>query len=326
MTWHGLGHDFDHLEDVALGLLSVGRAADAIELLTAYRDDALSPNRRAELAIDALEARASTAAAPTAGAPDEGWRITQLLDYLAQHHPLTRDNLDEPLLRKLTQLEIDHVNVRDLDEPAPFIHNRMSIAPHTFVDVVRVARPEVYDHLPDLDSDRGTPPARQPQWRMPKRNASRILHGWQRPPGIDDAGALDHHRMRAWIAEAQRLLDEQRLRDIGDRHIGRVLSAVPADPTDGIAPPVVVRDLLEEGQRQQFEDGLGSGLLFGVTGSRGGFVSELVAESRRSQQRTERDAATIAAHWPKTARLLRQVARGHAQEARSWEDDPYPLD
>ncbi len=330
MTWYGLGHDFDHVEDVALGLLSVGRAADTVELLTAYRDDtALSPDRRAELAIDALEALAalaSTAAAPTAGAIDGGWRITQLLDYLAQHHPLTRDNLDEPLLGRLTQLEIDHASVRDLDQPAPFIHNRMSLDPHTFVDVVRLARPEVYDHRPDLGTDRGTSPVRPPQWRMSRSSASRILHSWQRPPGIDDAGALDRHRMQAWIAEAQRLLDEQGLRDIGDRHIGRVLAAVPADPTDGIAPPIAVRDLLEEGQRQQFEDGLGSGLLFGPTGSRGGFVSELVADSRRSQQRTERDAATIAAHWPKTARLLRQVARGHAQEARSWEDDPNPLD
>ena len=167
MTWYGLGHDFDHVEDVALGLLSVGRAADTVELLTAYRDDtALSPDRRAELAIDALEALAalaSTAAAPTAGAIDGGWRITQLLDYLAQHHPLTRDNLDEPLLGRLTQLEIDHASVRDLDQPAPFIHNRMSLDPHTFVDVVRFARPEVYDHRPDLGTDRGTPPVRPPQ-------------------------------------------------------------------------------------------------------------------------------------------------------------------
>ena len=329
MTWYGLGHDFDHLEDVALGLLSVGRAADAVGLLSAYRDDVLSPDRRAELAIDALEAlvaEASTAAAPTAGAFDEGWSIEQLLGYLAQHHPLTGDNLDEPLLRRLTQLDIDHVSVRDLDQPAPFIHNRMSLDPHTFVDIVRLARPEGDSYPPDPGSGRDTSPVQQPRWRMSRSTARRILDSWQRPPGIDDTGALDPQRMRAWIAEAQRLLDNHGLRDVGDRHIGRVLSAVPADPTDGIAPPIALRDLLEEGQSQQFEDGLGSGLLFGPSGGRGGFVSELIAESRRSEQRTERDAATIAAHWPKTARLLRQVARGHAEEARSWEDDPDPLD
>lgn len=329
MTWYGLGHDFDHLEDVALGLLSVGRAADAVGLLSAYRDDdALSPNRRAELATDALEALAALAstAVATAGAFDEGWSIEQLLGYLAQHHPLTGDNLEEPLLRRLTQLDIDHVSVRDLDQPAPFIHNRMSLDPHTFVDVVRLARSEGDDHPPDPGSGRDTSPVQQPRWRMSRSTARRILDSWQRPPGIDDTGALDPQRMRAWIAEAQRMLDNHGLRDIGDRHIGRVLSAVPADPTDGIAPPIAVRDLLEKGQSHQFENGLGSGLLFGPSGGRGGLVSELIAESRRSEQRTGRDAATIAAHWPRTARLLRQVARGHAQEARSWEDDPNPLD
>ncbi len=330
MTWYGLGHDFDHLEDVALGLLGVGRATDAVGLLSAYRDDdVLSPDRRAELAMDALEALAAeapTAAVPTAGAFDEGWSIEQLLGYLAQHHPLTGDNLDEPLLRRLTQLDIDHVSVRDLDQPAPFIHNRMSLDPHTFVDIVKRARSEGDDHPPGPGSGRDTSPVQQPRWRMSRSTARRILDSWQRPPGIDDTCALDPQRMRAWIAEAQRLLDNHGLRDIGDRHIGRVLSAVPADPTDGIAPPIALRDLLEEGQSQQFEDGLGSGLLFGPSGGRGGFVSELIAESRRSEQRTERDAATIAAHWPKTARLLRQVARGHAEEARSWEDDPDPLD
>ena len=327
MTWHGLGHDFDHLEDVALGLLSVGRAADAVELLATYTGAAtLNPQRRTELATHALEALASNDAAQIRGTLHDRWHITQLLDSLAQHHPLTRDNLDNPQLQRLAQLEIDYALLRTVGEPAPLIHDRMLLDPHTFVEVVQGARFGSEDHPPGLDSGESTSPEPTSRWRMSRNNARRILRSWQRPPGTDDAGALDQQQMRAWIAEAQRLLDELGLRDIGDRHIGIVLSAAAADPTDGIAPPIAVRDLLEEVQSQHFEDGLGFGLLYGPTHMRGGFVSELVAKSRQAQQQTGSDATTIARRWPKTARLLRQVASGHAQEARSWDEDPDPLD
>ena len=327
MTWHGLGHDFDHLEDVALGLLSVGRTADAVELLATYTDAAtLNRQRRTELATHALEALASNDAAQIRGTLHDRWHITQLLDLLAQHHPLTQDNLDDPHLQRLTQLEIDYAQLRNLDEPAPLIHNRMSLDPHTFVEVVQVAHLGSKDHPSELDSDESTSPEPTPQWRMARSNARRILRKWQRPPGTDDADALDQQQMRAWIAEAQRLLDKLGLRDIGDRHIGRILSAAAADPTDGIAPPIAVRDLLEEGQSQHLEDGLSSGLLYGPTHNRGGFVSELVAKSRQAQQQTASNATTIARRWPRTARLLRQVASDHGQEARSWDEDPDPLD
>ena len=126
MHWYRLDNDSDHLEDITQGLLSVGRVADAVELLASHNEtSALEPRRRAQLAADALEALALTGATQSASAVD-AWHITQLLDSLAQHTPLTEDNLDEPLLQRLTQLEMAYAQLRRPDEPAPFIHDRMS--------------------------------------------------------------------------------------------------------------------------------------------------------------------------------------------------------
>lgn len=148
----------------------------------------------------------------------------------------------------------------------------------------------------------------------------------QRPPGSDRSGAVDYDQIKAWIDEAQRLLDIEDRREAGDGHIGRLLSAAPPDPTDAVAPPIAIRQLLEQGQTPELEDGLGSGLLMGPTAIRSGWAGELVAESQQAHQQAQRDATTIAARWPRTARLLREVADAHRHQARHWQDDASPID
>ena len=326
MHWYGLDKDSDHLEDIAQGLLSVGRAADAVALLANRNEtSSLDPRRRAQLAADALEALALTGATRSASAVD-AWHITQLFDSLAQHTPLTEDNLDDPLLQRLTQLEMVYAELRRPDEPAPFIHDRMSLDPRSFVEVVSLAYPHTNAQTPDLtphDDETPDPPA---QLRIPQGIAYRILTSWQRPPGSDGSAAVDYSRMTAWIDEAQQLLNIEGRREDGDGHIGQVLSAAPPDPTDGIAPPVPIRQLLEEGQTPELRNGLGSGLLRGPTGFRCDWVGALVAESQQARQEAQRNATMIAARWPRTAQLLREVAEAHQHEARSWQDDPDPID
>ena len=326
MNWAGLGHDFEHLEDVALGLLSVDRASDAVELFACYNDDAsLGPDRRLMLAVRALEALAPTEPARTASGI-EAWHITQLLDSLAHRFPLTEGNLDEPIMRRLTQLEMAYLALRGADEPAPFIHDRMSLDPRSFVEVVSIAYRRASHQTQGIDPYAEMSLEQRTQMSAQRMAAYRILRSWQRPPGLDSAGVIDHERLRCWVDVAQRMLDEQDRRDDGDEHIGRVLSAAPPDPSDGVAPPIPVRELLENGQSPRFEGGLGSGLHHGPTGIVGGLVTEMIAESQQAHSQATRDAATVAARWPRTARLLRRVADAHAGEARSWQDDQDPLD
>ena len=326
MHWYRLDNASDHLEDITQGLLSVGRAADAVELLASHNETpTLEPRRRAQLAADALEALALTGATQSASAVD-AWHITQLLDSLQQHIPLTEDNLDEPLLQQLTQLEMAYAQLRRPDEPAPFIHDRMSLDPRSFVKIVCPAYPRADERVQDLASDNDASPGPYAQPSVPRMTAYHVLTSWQRPPGSDSSGAVDYSRMKAWIDEAQQLLDTKDRREDGDGHIGHVLSAASPDPTDGIAPPIPIRQLLEEGQTPELRDGLGSGLVRGPTGFRCDWVGQLVAESQQARQEAQRNATTIAARWPRTAQLLREVAEAHQHEARSWQDDPDPID
>ena len=122
--------------------------------------------------------------------------------------------------------------------------------------------------------------------------------------------------------EAQQLLDQRDQRRVGDEHIGRVLSTAPRDPTDGIAPPIAIRRLLEEGQTPRFERGLAMGLQSGPTGVIGGLVTEQVVKSRQAREQATRDAERVASRWPRTARLLRMVADGHGHDVSFWQTEP----
>ena len=234
MNWHGLGHDFEHVEDVVRGLLRVGRAGGAIALLAIYDSDtSLEPDRRFELVVEVLEALDPSQITE----PIHPRYIKKLLDFLAQHRPLTAHNLNEPLMRRLTQLEIAYAAIRDPDEPTPFIHDRMALDPSTFVQLVCIryrranVQPEDHDPYADMSPDELALRAEQ------AKAAYRILSGWRRPPGLDSAGLVNYEQLRIWMDEAQQLLDEKDRRRIGDEHIGRVLSTAPPDSTDGIAPP-----------------------------------------------------------------------------------------
>ena len=98
-----------------------------------------------------------------------------------------------------------------------------------------------------------------------------------------------------------------------------MLSAIPAETSDGIAPPIAIRQLLEDRQTPEFEDGLAQGLRLGPTGIGGGLLTEVVTKSNQAHEQATREANTIAARWPRTARLLRRVAQDHTQETRIWQ-------
>ena len=319
MNWDGLGHDFEHVEDVVRGLLSVGRAGAAAALLTMYDSDAqVEPDRRFELAVDTLEALDPNDSSQMAELVHPQ-QITEILDFLAQRRPLRAENLNEPLMQRLTQLETTYTTIRDPDEARPFIHDRMALDPSTFVDLVCIVYRRASARSQDRDPYADMSPKQLAQRADQAKAAYRILRSWQRPPGLDSDGLVDYEELCAWMHEAQGLLDQRGRRRIGDEHIGRVLSTAPPDPTDGIAPPIAIRRLLEEGQTRQFETGLAIGLQSGPTGIRGGWVTEQVAKSRQAQEQATSDAVRVASRWPRTARRLRTVADVHGHDAGLWQ-------
>lgn len=317
LNWMDVPRNPEDLEHTVEGLLGVNRSRDAIDLLAYLRHSSgIQPERRAALVADALEALAEDGAEITRDEM-ERWAVKELIDFLAGHYPV-RD-LDPELLQRLAGLVHKFLWVFNLGEGIPFVHTQMALDPSAFVAMVCGA------YRPAGDSAAAPSTASSPRRSAPQEDHAsacyRILHSWQRPPGINDDGLLDRGVLRAWIVEAQQLLDEVDRREIGDVHIGRVLSAAPADLDDHIAPASPIRQLLEEGQTDAFEEGLLSGLISGPTGVRGGWLKDLKVSAESAATRHLAEARILGASSPRTARLLREAAEAREQDARAHQSD-----
>jgi hypothetical protein len=147
-------------------------------------------------------------------------------------------------------------------------------------------------------------------------NAFRLLSAWRRIPGLDPVtGLVDQEVLEGWVREALRLLAEADRLAVGENHIGKMLAAAPPDG-DGVRPPTVVRDLLESLQ----SDGIDEGLQVEIHNSRGATTRDPEAggEMERELAKTFEDAAVaVRSRWPRTAAILRGLARSYEGEART---------
>lgn len=146
------------------------------------------------------------------------------------------------------------------------------------------------------------------------RQAYMVLREWRQPPGLKEEGTIDARGLAEWIAEARaRLSDAGRLK-IGDECLGQVLSGSPPG-ADGIWPAEAIRDLLEDLESESLERGLEIGKFNsrGVT-SRGVFDGG--KQERALATQYEEWARKVMVRWPKTGRLLREMAESYKSWAR----------
>lgn len=149
-------------------------------------------------------------------------------------------------------------------------------------------------------------------------NAYRLLTHWSIPPGVQN-GVLDSAALNDWYnAACSALTDANRLHN-GLRHIGEVLVNVPVGDEEEW-PPVVVRDLLERVENKRLEEGIFLGLVnrrgFTTRGPEDGGRQELVGAGRYRAT-----ADQFADRWPRTAAILRGVAKSLENDARRNEDE-----
>ena len=141
-----------------------------------------------------------------------------------------------------------------------------------------------------------------------------VLEEWHGYPGRQDDGSLNAKQLRQWVTGARLQFAESDRDDIGDELIGKALARTPPDP-DETWPGAAVRDLLETIGSRDLENGIVIGKigLQGVTtrGLLDGGKQEwdLVAKYRQSSD-------VLKARWPRTARVLRDLAEYFEGRAR----------
>jgi hypothetical protein len=310
--YFGLGGDFTEVETVATRLMRVGRFAATLHFLDIYgRRNPPDEERIARLAADAFDGLLHV----------EDAELHQLRQHdflelfgLLERHALA---LGE---ERVASLEWSFLPALRFDPEVPSLHRFMAADPAFFVQIVStVYRPrdgeeESDDQEPE---DEGTVEDDATRERR-ATNAYHLLSSWDHVPGLQPDRQIDAKQLRDWLDEATRLLREASRYDAGMSHIGKMLVSAPPD-ADGSQPCEAVRDLLEDLQSEVIEEAFFIGVL-----NRRGVTSRRLEDGGTQEQelvrRHQTDAQRFADRWPRTAAILRSLAKNYENEARRDEE------
>jgi hypothetical protein len=237
-----------------------------------------------------------------AGWGDLAYDIATLLDYLT-----TSGTVD---LSRLAQLEWAFLPLlHGSGRAASILDRELAQSPEFFMEVLcRVFR--AHDEAPHESTEK--------QQAMALLGY-RLLDSWRRAPGYRDDGTIDDEVLNAWVDAARTLAAEHRREKIADQQIGRVLSYLPND-SDGLWPHRSVRHLVERIASRDLE----TGLELGLHNSRGATwrgVTDGGAQERTLQARYLDYAQHLNVEWPRTAAMLRRIARSYAEEGRRHDEE-----
>jgi excisionase family DNA binding protein len=288
--------DAANLEYLLEKLLDHGRVWAAIDLLAMHcasnNSDAHPPTALVEKML-----RTAVNVDPKAdpSADISGYEIGVLLDYLERAEADTKT---------LVEMEWAYFQALEHTRVPSALYLALADDPAFFVELVTRVYRGKSQRRRNLD-ERETALAHR---------AWEVLDSWRIPPGQKDDGTIDAKVLQAWVRQARLLLADADRADIGDEQIGQLLSgSLPG--ADGAWPAEAVRDLIETLGSNELESGLHVGRMNarGVT-SRGPYDG---GDQERSLTKTYRQWATdMKARWPRTARVLQQLADTYERDAR----------
>lgn len=222
-----------------------------------------------------------------------GHYVGTLLDYLAGAGVSVAD---------LASLEFGYFRLLEHNREPHALNRALASDPALFVDLVQ--RTFRGANEPRRQGTGADPLTEHAWW---------VLRGWHGFPGRQEDGTLDQAAMQEWVKQARLQLSDLDRTDIGDELIGQTFAQAPID-TDGIWPPVSVRDLIESIGSRNLENGAITGRLNsrGVTW-RG--VYDGGSQERTLAEQYKQWSLGVQAHWPRTARILRAIAESYERDA-----------
>jgi hypothetical protein len=192
------------------------------------------------------------------------------------------------------------------------IFRALAEQPELFVGLVTAAfRAEGEPPAPEEDASIEEAP---PNEVAAARLAYMVLREWREPPGLTDDRTVDATRLAEWVTAVRTQLAAMGRLKIGDECLGQVLSGSPAG-ADEVWPAEPIRDLLEELDSESLAQGLSIGRYNsrGVT-TRGVFDGGKQENALAAQY--EGWSKKVMVRWPKTGRLLREMAESYKAWAR----------
>jgi hypothetical protein len=288
----GRGHGFSGATYAARALLDASRPAAALDLIHLYRQDT-GDAEMAEIVADGLEAilrldQQDPELHMLQGSFDE------LFALLARH----RGHLGQ---QRLVTLEWHFFPALRHDDEAPSMHAEILSNPRFFVELVCAA----------FKSESGAAEGEE-QDRAFATRAYSVLYRFKKCPGSLPDGSVDVDELRRWFTDATEALKVVDRLEIGQLQMGELLAHAPRG-ADGCHVHVAVRDLLEDLRSDPLERGLRIGLMNsrGVS-SRGVFDG---GDQERGLAAAYRSSAALCTPWPRTRRILIDVAESYDADA-----------
>jgi hypothetical protein len=227
------------------------------------------------------------------------YELKEILDELADHADV--DGL------RLAGLAWLYLPLYGFESPPTALTKELLRAPKLYAQMVATAFPERKVGAPPNDAEIAQ-----------QERASLLLHSLRGVPGQDEQGQVDGQTLLDWVFEARGALSDLNAEGIGDSQIGELLGRSPST-SEGTWPIPEIRGVIERTESTSLEDGFRVGRF----NSRG--VTSRALDAGGDQERAlvdqyRKDAAKLDGEWPRTAHLLRELARGYAQDAQHNDD------
>lgn len=282
-------------ERAALKLIEYGRPHVAIDFIALYTDEE-GPAVPPSVIAQALERLLEVLNEGPVDLSSIGYDITRLLSRLAASDEIERS--------RVASLEWAYLPIIENYGSPKVLHQELSSNPDFFAEVVSL----VYKGEDEERREVTEEAAARAQLGY------ELLHSWRRGPACREDSSFESKEFRDWIIRARQSLKERGRGIIGDQTIGGALVYTPPDP-DGAWPHAAVRDVIEELGSEEME----RGIEIGVYNSRGVVMRALTEGGLQERQLVERYqgfANQVSGRWPRTAAMLRRIARRYTSDAR----------
>jgi len=182
-----------------------------------------------------------------------------------------------------------------MKNPSLFVH---------LICLITKADPPIEGEFSDL-----SPELRKQQ----AENAWYLLKLADQLPSQNDTQEVNAAQLQEWIEKVREECAQRNRRVIGDEYIGKLLSHSPSG-SDGIWPHEAVRDIIEQYESREVEEGIEEGL-FNQRGVTRRALGEGGKQERELADKYQQQADEIKYEWPRTATMLGRIADSYKRFA-----------
>ena len=153
-------------------------------------------------------------------------------------------------------------------------------------------------------------------------NAHALLKRLRRVPGIGADGTVDADVLSRWCGDVRQQCSELGRAEVGDMHVGELLSHAPTD-AEGRWPCGPVCEVMERMASRHIEDGFQTAV-FNARGSQWRGMEDGGDQERQRSLELDRLAQRIAFDYPRVSGVLKRIAKLY-QRVGAWEDSDAEL-